>query len=171
MTPAEYQPDSTLGTRFEEISVGQEIPPLTRGPLTPLHLMRWSSAIENWHRIHYDGRFATEHDALPALLINGTWKQHFLVQMMTDWLGAAGWLAEISFQFRRMDLVDSTLTAWGQVVEKYVADGLGFVVCEIGIRNEEGVESTPGMACAALPHAYGTAVPYPFPREAPAKAE
>jgi acyl dehydratase len=149
--------------KFEELSVGDEITPLVRGPMTPVHLMRWSAAIENWHRIHYDQQFAVEHDHLPGLLINGSWKQHFLVQAMTEWLGPAGWLAKISFQFRAMDQVGRTLTAWGRVTEKDERDGLGLVLCEIGIRDDRGEESTPGSATSVLPLADGPSVPYPFP--------
>ena len=58
---------------FEDLQVGDEIKSLVRGPITTSHLMRWSAAIENWHRIHYDLPFATEHDKLPALPVNGSW--------------------------------------------------------------------------------------------------
>jgi len=148
---------------FADIRVGDDVTPLVRGPMTPSHLFRWSAAIENWHRIHYDHPFATEHDGLPCLLVNGSWKQHFLVQMMREWLEPEGWLAKIQFSFRRMDLVGDTLTAWGRVTETFERDGLGFVVCEIGIRNDRDEESTPGTATGVLPLAGGTAVPYPFP--------
>jgi acyl dehydratase len=147
---------------FEDVSVGDEVMPLVRGPLTPAHLMRWSAAIENWHRIHYDQRFAVDHDELADLLVNGSWKQHFLVQMMRAWLGPAGWLAKISFQFRGMDVVNSTLTAWGTVTKTFERDGLGFVVCDIGIRDENGKENTPGTAVGVLPLRAGPPVPYPF---------
>src|SRR5258708_5737031 len=112
---------------FDDICVGDELSPLVRGPMTTAHLMRWSAAIENWHRIHYDQRFATEHDHLPTLLVSGSWKQHFLVQAVRQWLGPKGWLAKISFQFRAMDVVGSTLTAWGTVIDKEVRDGIGIV--------------------------------------------
>ena len=64
---------------FEDVAVGDELPALVRGPLTSTHVMRWSAAIENWHRIHYDQPFAVGHDGLPGLLINGSFKQHLLV--------------------------------------------------------------------------------------------
>lgn len=147
---------------FESLSVGDETTALVRGPITSSHLMRWSAAIENWHRIHYDLPFATEHDKLPGLPINGTWKQHFLVQMMRQWLGPAGWLWKIDFSFRKLDVAGSTLTAWGKVTELSVRDGYGYVTCEIGIRNEKGEQSTPGTAIGVLPLAGGAAVPYPF---------
>jgi acyl dehydratase len=151
---------------FGDIRVGDEVTPLVRGPLTSVHLMRWSAASENWHRIHYDDPFAREHEGLPGLLVNGSWKQHFLVQTMCRWLAPTGWLAEIAFEFRRMDLVGSTLTAWGTVTETYERDGLGFVRCDIGIRNDAGAESTPGTATGVLPLEPGERVPHPFPDDA-----
>jgi acyl dehydratase len=151
------------GPDFASLSVGDVLPPLEQGPMTPVHLMRWSAAIENWHRIHYDEPFATGHDKLPALLINGSWKQHFVVQMLRQWLGTDGWLARVSFQFRAMDQVGSTLTAHGKVADLYERSGFGFVECEIGIRNAEGQESTPGTALGVLPLEGGSPVPYPFP--------
>lgn len=147
---------------FEDLVVGQETTPLVRGPITSSHVMRWSAAIENWHRIHYDHPFATGHDKLPGLLVNGTWKQHFLTAMMRQWLGPTGWLWKIDFSFRKMDVAGSTLTAWGKVTELRREGGYGIVSCEIGIRNTEGQESTPGSATGVLPLAGGPAVPYPF---------
>jgi acyl dehydratase len=155
--------DRSRSLRFQDVRVGDAVTSLTRGPITPVHLMRWSSAMENWHRIHYDERFAVEHEGLPGLLINGSWKQHFLVQMMTEWLGPTGWLSKIDFQFRRMDVAGSTLTAWGRVTETSEANGLGIVTCEIGIRNQDGDESTPGTARGILPLDGESRVPYPYP--------
>lgn len=148
---------------FEDVEVGLELPTLVRGPMTPVHLMRWSATIENWHRIHYDQKFAVEHDKLPGLLINGSWKQHFLVQMMRQWLGEDGWLARTGFQFRKMNVAGETLTAWGRVTATGERHGFGFVTCEIGIANQDGEQSTPGTAVGVLPLRGGRPVPYPFP--------
>jgi len=148
---------------FEKLTVGDEIPELVRGPLREAHLMRWSASIENWHRIHYDQRFTVEHEGLPDLLVNGSWKQHFLVQVVRQWAEPEGWLRSISFQFRAMDVVGSTLHAWGRVAELTEENGYGVVKLEIGIRNQEGRQSTPGTATVVLPLQGGPAVPYPYP--------
>jgi len=158
----------TAGTPvFADLRAGDEIPALVRGPLLPPHLMRWSAAIENWHRIHYDQEFATGHDKLPGLLINGSWKQHFLVQLMRGWLGPEGWLASIEFSFRAMNVAGETLTAHGTVTDLCEQVGYGWVTCEIGIRNDEDKESTPGTAVGVLPLPGGPAVPRPFTIEPP----
>ncbi len=154
--------DIVKSLAFEDLVIGADTTPLVRGPITNSHVMRWSAAIENFHRIHYDQVFATEHDKLPGLLVNGTWKQHFLVQMMRQWLGPAGWLWKIDFSFRKMDVAGSTLTAWGKVTDLSVQGGYGIVACEIGIRNQDGEQSTPGKAVGVLPLRGGKPVPYPF---------
>lgn len=147
---------------YEDVEVGSHVPVLTKGPISPAHLMRWSAASENWHRIHYDETFAKEHDGLPERVVNGSWKQHVLVQMIKDWAGETGWLWKISFQFRGMDVVWDTVTAWGRVTTKREAGGYGIVECEIGMRNQRGEESTPGLATVVFPLRGGKPVPYPF---------
>lgn len=147
---------------FEDVEVGTTLPVLQKGPLTSAHLMRWSAAMENWHKIHYDKPFAVEHDKLPGLLVNGTFKQQFLVQLLTDWVGPAGWVWKVSFQFRAMNQVGETLSVWGKVIDKRDGPGYGLVDIDLGITNDEGKESTPGKATIALPHRGGKPVPYPF---------
>ena len=69
--------------------------------------------------------------------------------MLKDWCGAGGWLWKIHYQFRAMDPVGATLTCWGQITDKYVRDGLGFVECDIGMRNQDDQETTPGTASSS----------------------
>ena len=66
--------------------LGAALPALEKGPLTTMHLMRWSAAMENWHKIHYDLPFTLEHEKLPGLLIAGSLKQQFVVQLLKDWV-------------------------------------------------------------------------------------
>lgn len=148
--------------KFDDVQTGMELVPLQKGPLGPVHLMRWSASMENWHRIHYDRTFAVEHDKLPDVLINGSLKQQFLVQLLRDWAGEGGWLWKASFQFRAKNLVGETLQAWARVTHTERGPDFGLVHLEIGIRNDEGLQSTPGTAVVALPYRDGRPVPYPF---------
>lgn len=149
-------------TVFEDVKPGDEIGPLLKGPLGTMHLMRWSAAMENWHRIHYDRTFAVEHDKLPDILVNGSLKQQFIVQLLKDWVGPNGWVWKVRFQFRAMNLVDETLSIWARVTGARDAGAFGLIDLDLGIRNGDGVESTPGSAVIALPHRDGPPVPYPF---------
>lgn len=150
---------------FEQIRIGQAIAPLRVGPLTSSHLVRWCAASENWHKIHYDAEYAVKHDGLPGLLVNGSLKQHFLAKMLKDWAGPQGWLWKLGYQFRAMNLMGETLTAWGTVSGTEPHAEYGVVLLDIGIRNESGLESTPGKAAVVLPRDGGPPVPYPFDPE------
>ena len=147
---------------FEEVAEGLELPRLRKGPLTTAHLMRWSAAMENWHKIHYDQQFTVEHDKLPGLLVNGSFKQQFILQLLKDWAGLEGWTWKAKFQFRAMDVAGTTLDVWGRVVRKIPLEDYGLVELELGITNPDGRESTPGKALVALPYRDGNKIPYPF---------
>ena len=148
---------------LDDVHAGLELPHLTRGPMSSMHLMRFSAAIENWHRIHYDHQFATEHDGLPDLVVSGSWKQHFVAQMVRQWAGDSGWLRSIGLQYRRVNVVGETLTAWGRVAAVRELTGFGVVDVEVGITNQEGEESSPGSAQVLLPQALGQQLPRPLP--------
>lgn len=147
---------------FDGVEPGFELPLLEKGPLGPVHLMRWSAAMENWHRIHYDHAFATAHDGLPGLLVNGSLKQQFIVQLLKDWAGRDGWVWKVNFQFREMNTVGQTLRVWARVTGKQRLAGYGLVRLDLGIVDEAGRESTPGTAQVALPLTREVPVPYPF---------
>jgi acyl dehydratase len=148
---------------FDDVKVGQAIPSLNKGPMTTAHIMRWSSSMENWHRIHFDKAYAVEHDGLPDVMVNGSWKQHVLTQLLKDWVGLGGWAWKVAFQYRGMDIPGDLITAWGKVTKTYERNGLGYVELEIGLKNSRGNESTQGTAVVVLPKRGGPAVPYPFP--------
>ncbi len=156
---------------FDDITVGQTIPEIVKGPMTNSHVMRWSAAIENWHRIHYDKAYAVEHDHLPDVMVNGSWKQHVLMQLLKDWSEPDGWAWKVNFQFRDMDIPGDVITAWGRVTKKTESSGLGYVELDIGLRNSRGVESTKGNAVVVLPRRGSARVPYPFSADAAAASE
>ncbi|OZI34242.1 acyl dehydratase [Bordetella genomosp. 10] len=147
---------------FDDVAEGFELPPLRKGPLTTVHLMRWSAAMENWHKIHYDHPFAVGHDRLPGLLVNGSFKQQFILQHLKDFAGLAGWAWKARFQFRAMDVAGTTLDVWARVKRRIPMDDYGLVELDLGIRNQDGHESTPGEGLVALPYRGRGAVPYPF---------
>jgi hypothetical protein len=151
---------------YENVGVGTEISPAIKGPISTMHLMRWSSAIENWHRIHYDQPFATKHDGLPDVLVNGSWKQHILAQMLKDFAGPNGWVRRITFAYRGMDAKGATVIAFGRVEGKREFGEWGVLDCSVGMRNDSGDITTTGTAEVILPRLGGPSVPYPVTDEA-----
>lgn len=151
-----------MAMQWSEIAVGARAGALDKGPITTAHIMRWSGAVENWHRIHYDYRFATGHDQLPDVLINGSWKQHVLVQLAKDALGPDGWLWKIRFRYRRMDVAGEPIRGHAEVVAKQEIDGFGFVTLRMVLTSSDDAISTAGFAIGVLPLPGGAPVPYPF---------
>jgi acyl dehydratase len=164
-------PGDTEPLYFEDIRVGTSLPERRVGPMTVAHIMRWSSAMENWHRIHYDWRFATGHERLPDVMVNGSWKQNLLIKMLFDWVGETGWLAAIDFQFRAMNVPGDILSPWGKVTEVKDGGDFGIVRVDIGLLNQHGVDSTPGSGLVVMQKRGGRAVPYPFDPSAVAGLE
>ena len=150
---------------FDDIQPGECLGTLDKGTMTTAHIMRWSAAIENFHRIHYDHRFATGHDKLPDVLINGSWKQHVLVQLVKDSLGPSGWLWKLKFRYMKMDVAGDSIEARAQVHAKTVVDGLGFVTLRVVIVDQNDAVSTAGWAIGVMPLKGGREVPYPFVRK------
>ena len=147
---------------WEDVLEDQQLPDYCIGPITSTHIFRWSAAIENWHRIHYDKEFAVGHDKLPDVLMQGSWKQSIIPQYLKDWILPEGWVWKASFQHRAMLVPGDLLTVWGRVIRKYETEDLGYVDLEVGIKNQADTESCPGFATVLLPFKDGRKVPYPF---------
>ena len=146
---------------YDDVREEMELPKYIYQP-TPTHLFRWSAGIENWHRIHYDLDFAINHDKLPSILVQGSWKQSVVPQYLKDWTLPEGWPWKASFQHRAMLVPGDVLIMWGKVREKYEKEGLGFVDLDIGMKTHAGTESMPGTATVVLPIRGGRPIPYPF---------
>ncbi|ODT82479.1 MAG: acyl dehydratase [Pelagibacterium sp. SCN 64-44] len=147
---------------FDDLAVRQELETLVIGPLTPSHAFRWSAAIENFHRIHYDQNFAIYHEGLPNILIQGSWKQSILPRYLKDLTAPGGWAWKIAFQHRAMIVPGDTITVWSRVTGLREVGGLGAVELDLGMRLQSGLESCPGSATVFLPLRGGKEVPYPF---------
>ena len=155
---------------YDDLEPGHEMAPLVLGPMTSTHVFRWSAAIENWGRIHYDQNFAIYHDGLPNILVQGSWKQSTLPRYLKDICLPDGWMWKVSFQHRAMIVCGDTITCWATVTSKSAIDGLGFVSLDVGMRLQTGVESCPGKATIVLPIRGGRPVPYPFVRPTQARS-
>lgn len=147
---------------FDDVTDRQEMPPLVIGPLTPTHLFRWSAAIENWHRIHYDQNFAVYHDGLANILAQGSWKQSILPRYLKDLCLPDGWLWKLKFQHRAMIVPGDTIIVWARVQGKREVNGLGLIELDIGMALQSKIETCPGTATIVLPIRGGRSIPYPF---------
>jgi acyl dehydratase len=61
-----------------------------------------------------------------------------------------------------MTVPGDTVTAWGRVTVRTERGAFGVCELDIGLRDQKGVETSPGTASVVLPRRGGPGVPYPF---------
>jgi acyl dehydratase len=146
---------------WEAISVGQDIPSLTK-VATTLTLVKWAGAYGDYNPLHYDNDFAVNFMKTGGIIVHGTLKRQWLIQMLTDWIGDEGWLKRIQTSFKAMDYPRHMKTligpedgeTWqckGKVTGKSENGGQHIIECDIWLENSKGEISTTGTATLILP--------------------
>lgn len=134
---------------FEDVAVGDALEPLRKKP-TNVDLFMYSAAVWLLHRIHYDHKFATEHEGLPDVVVGGTLGTDWIAQLLHEWAGRTLTLRKLSYQNRNFMVPDEGLECGGIVLRKYVAGGEGRVDCAVWIRKEDGTQALAGEATVCL---------------------
>ncbi|MGB2693731.1 MAG: acyl dehydratase, partial [Dehalococcoidia bacterium] len=67
------------------------------------------------------------------------------------WAGDDAWIEKLALDYRKMDVVNSTLAAKGKVTRKYEQDGKRLIDLDVWIENDKGEVTTPGRAVLSLP--------------------
>lgn len=147
---------------WDDVSEGMQIPPFKRGPLEMPQIIKFSSAVENYEKLHQDYKWCIE-QGYADVVMNGPIKNALLAVMLTNWMGEEGFLKRLGCQHRAMDFPGHTLVASGKVAKKYINDGLGYVDLDVKVENQKGEISCPGTATVILPIRGGKPVPIVFP--------
>ncbi len=134
---------------FEDVEVGMAVPPLHKTPSNTL-LFLYSAVTWNPQRIHYDKEY-TLTEGYKDVIVHGPLRGAFLSQLMTRWIGDEGTLKKLSYTNRDIAYVNEPLVCRGTVTRKWVADGQGYVECDIWVENAHGTRLTPGRAIVMLP--------------------
>ena len=137
---------------FEDVTIGGEIPALEKNP-TPRQLVMYAGASGDFNPIHYD-RDAAAARGLPGIVIHGQLVSACLMQLLTDWLGAAGILKKYSVSYKAMTFPGERLLLRGQITKKSDAgdpSAEGLVTLSIWAENPQGGKTVAGTAVVKLP--------------------
>ena len=137
----------TEAVTFSEISVGDEIPPLTLPPLEVAQLARYAEAGGDDNPIHVDEE-AAKATGLPGIIAHGMLTMALLARMLTDWVPQSR-LSEFSTRFTAMAFPGDVLTCRGTVTGVESAENM--VTLEISTVNQAGEKILAGQARVALP--------------------
>jgi acyl dehydratase len=131
--------------RFEELSVGSEMPLLVKTPVDHMQLVRYAGASGDFNPLHTDpevGKKVGIGQIAHGMLIMG-----FVGQAITDWIPKKC-LKKFSVRFAGMTRPGDTVTVTGKVREK--ADG-NKIVCDVQAKNQKEEVLVTGYFEAVLP--------------------
>jgi len=105
-----------MGLYFEDVNVGDELPELSKGPITETQLVRYSGASGDFNPIHTVPRVALE-VGLDGVIAHGMLTMAFAGQCLTDWAGA-GSVKRFKVRFSGMAKPGETVVCQGKVTKK-----------------------------------------------------
>ena len=137
-------------TYFDDVNVGDEIPSLTKPPITEVQLVKYAGASGDYNPIHTVHHYA-EKAGLGGVIAHGMLSMGFAGEHVTTWIGEAGTLKRLKVRFAAMTRPGDVVTLKGKVTGKKEAGGEKLVDCELWAEKRDGVKTIVGNATVALP--------------------
>ena len=134
---------------FDDVKVGDELPPLVKGPIQQIQLTRYAGASGDFNPIHQDDEFAKA-AGMGGVFAHGMLSMGFVAQAVTDWAGA-GTVRKIGVRFAALVRLKDTVTCRGRVLATSPKNGQNLVELEIWAENGKGEKVVSGKATVALP--------------------
>ena len=91
---------------FEDVRLGDELPPLVKGPIQQIQLTRYAGASGDFNPIHYRDDVATG-VGLPGVIAHGMLTMGLAVQPVVDWAGDPARVSDYQVRFTRPVVVDA----------------------------------------------------------------
>jgi acyl dehydratase len=139
-----------------------------------------TTGLANWNRyaavndefidIHMDDD-AAKAVGMPGVFGMGNLRIAYLHNLLADWLGDDGDIADFRIEFRGLNLKGDTLTCTATPTGESEVDGRRHTTLELSVKNQDDAETAPGAA-TVVHFASGQAAvpPEPAPTEASGKA-
>ena len=134
---------------FDDVKVGDELPPLVKGPIQQIQLTRYAGASGDFNPIHQDDEFARA-AGMGGVFAHGMLSMGFVGQLVTDWAGA-GQVRKLGVRFAGLVRLKDTITCRGRVLAKSSKDDVHLVDLEVWADNDKGDKVVTGKATVALP--------------------
>jgi acyl dehydratase len=134
---------------LDDVKVGDELPPLVKGPIQQIQLTRYAGASGDFNPIHQDDEFARA-AGMGGVFAHGMLSMGFVAQVVTDWAGA-GAVRKLGVRFAGLVRLKDTVTCRGRVLGTSRQDGVGLVDLEVWAENQRGEKVVTGTATVALP--------------------
>ena len=134
---------------FDDVKVGDELPPLVKGPIQQIQLTRYAGASGDFNPIHQDDEFARA-AGMGGVFAHGMLSMGFVGQVVTDWAGA-GQVRKLGVRFAGLVRLKDTVTCRGRVLARSSKDDVNLVDLAVWAENQKGDKVVTGTATVALP--------------------
>lgn len=135
---------------YEDVQVGDAIPPLVKSPVTHNQLVKYAGASGDFNPLHTDPKVG-EFIGVGGIIAHGMLIMGFVGQLLSDYVGPAA-LRKFNVRFKGMTRLDDVITCTGTITEKYEANGEGFIGGKVQAADQNGDVKVTGSFIAALPH-------------------
>ena len=133
---------------FDDVKVGDELPPLVKGPIQQIQLTRYAGASGDFNPIHQDDEFAKA-AGMGGVFAHGMLSMGFVGQLVTDWAGP-GAVRKLGVRFAAIVRLKDTVTCRGRVLAKASKDRVNLVDLEVWAENQKGEKIVTGKATVSL---------------------
>jgi acyl dehydratase len=130
------------------VTVGQELPPLVKGPITRDDLKAYAAASGDPNPMHIDEEFA-RNAGYKGVFAHGMLSMGYLGQFLVQAAGV-GSIRRLKARFARLTWPGDVITCRGQVTAVHSDGGTRLVDCDIWTENQEGERKLVGSATLAL---------------------
>ena len=111
----------------QEISVGQSIGTITKGPLSIMDIVAWCAGTMGAP----DSSLGYSSGGLSSQAATGPQLTSWIVHLITNWMGDTGFLEKLSASFNGVPFLGSTTTVSGTVTQ--ISDDDTNCICELAI--------------------------------------
>lgn len=140
---------------WEDVAVGTQLGPLLKGPLSIMDVVAWCAATQG---VAQPGDGYSE-GGLHAETATGPQQVAWIAQLLSDWIGDAGFLHRLRVYIGSNPGLGTTTAVTAMVTGKTQVDGVSLVGLDIAATDQGGAQSATGTAQVVLPsNEYGPVV-------------
>jgi acyl dehydratase len=139
----------TATRSYEDVSVGDALPTLTKDPVTHLQLVRYAGASGDFNPLHTDPKIG-EMIGTGGIIAHGMLIMGFVGELLSDYVGPQA-IRKFGVRFKGMTHLGDVITCSGTITEKYEADGEARIAGTVQAADQNGDIKVTGTFVAALP--------------------
>jgi peroxisomal enoyl-CoA hydratase 2 len=138
---------SMTAPAFEDLSVGDEAPPLVVEDISRTHFVRYAGASGDFNPMHHDDTIATS-VGNPSVFGHGMLTAGLMARVLTDWFGPTA-LRRFQMRFSKQVWPGETLTCTAKVTDLRQEGEDALVDLDCQVVNQDGEVKLTGSATAA----------------------